>query len=220
MTIQEVKEFFKDNADKAEVKKYMVELSQSGKQDIIDDYLNSNDFKKAVDSETDKRVPSAMETAIEKFKKDLMPQEIEAEISKRFPEETEDQKKIRTLEKQFEDMATAKNREELKNKASQLLNNSKISLDALNFINAKDEIDLNKQVEALSKLIGDAKTSGVNETLKIAPQPTDSSGVPVDSTITTRGQLKNIKHGDYIKLRDAGKIKIPGVALEEVKNVS
>ena len=176
MTLEEIKSFLSENKDNSEVKLFLGEIVQGSKEIVINDFKVSKDFKDELQREGDRRVTSALE----KFQKETMPKHIEEEITKRFPKESEEQKALRQLKMDFDNLKNEKLREEFKNKTVKLFNDKKLPLDLTDFIQAQDEDTLNSKVEKMYTILESYGNTIKQDMLKgSAVKPTESNGSTV-----------------------------------------
>jgi len=94
----------------------------------LSSWVETDEGKKWFQSATDKRVSQAINTFKEGHFKDQVSLEVEKEIKSRYPEETEEQKRLRKIEKELEEQKRAKRHAELKSIAIQELNERKLNL--------------------------------------------------------------------------------------------
>lgn len=148
MDLQEVKQFFKENADKDDVKTYLSELSQVSSEkelEIIENYKRSKDYRSDIDRETtkaiktysEKTVPGLIESAVEEREKELVdkyekpkdPKEAkwEKEFAKMQEELAERDKKVAERDRKII-------QKEIKNTIHNLLGEKKIPIKYANLV--------------------------------------------------------------------------------------
>lgn len=214
MTLDDVKKFVQDNKDDAALKEFIGTLATVDEKAIIEKYKSSAEYKDEVKREGDRRATGA----VEKFMKETMPKHLEDEIKKRYPDETQEQKALREMKAELDSIKTAKAREELRNKAVKMLNDKKIGIEFMDFIQAADEDELKNRVEQFHELFSKSIVSAVDEKLKThGVNPTNSQSSPPAGKITSREQLKGMSSEDIIKARNEGRIDIPGLTLSPTK---
>ena len=81
--------------------------------DKVEEYLESEKGKKILQPRLDKYFTKGLET----WKEKTLPDVVEQEIKKKFPEETEEQKKLRQLEEKLQQAENARLKESARNKA-------------------------------------------------------------------------------------------------------
>ena len=211
MDLNEVQKFIAENKDTDEVKAFIGALSAPvDERVIIDKYKTSAEFKKDTQSESDRKVAAALE----RFQKDHMSKAIEDEIKKRYPDETSEQKALREMKAELDSIKTAKSREELRNKAVKMLNDKKIGIEYMDFIQAADEDELHERVEQFHGLLNKSIISAVDERLKThGVNPPVNSSSPPAGKITSREQLTGMSQDQMMKAINEGRVDIPGLVL-------
>lgn len=122
---EKVKEFINQNADAQEVSLDKVkELAEKDK-----------DVKGWLDGEKDRHHSKALET----WKTNNLEKLVDEKVNERNPEKTPEQKELARLQKQFEEMENAKNRETLKNKALSVASEKNIPNALVDFLLGQDE---------------------------------------------------------------------------------
>ncbi|GAG59048.1 unnamed protein product [marine sediment metagenome] len=145
--IQEVKEFFDKNKDTEDVKTYLKELKLVTSKEA-ETYLETDDGKKLLQPKLDSHFSKSLET----WKENNLAKEFETkladEIAIRYPDETEEQKRIKALEKSQAESDLKLANSELKNTAITFLTKEELPLDLTDYLVGKDE---SKTVEKLGK---------------------------------------------------------------------
>lgn len=214
MTLDDVKKFVQDNKDDAALKEFIGTIATVDDKAIIEKYKVSAEYKDDVKREGDRRATGA----VEKFMKDTMPKHLEDEIKKRYPEETALEREVRELKAENAATKAERKREELRNKAVKMLNDKKIGIEFMDFIQAADEDELKNRVEQFHELFSKSIVSAVDEKLKThGVNPPTSPSSPPAGKITSREQLKGMSSDDIIKARNEGRIDIPGLTLSPTK---
>jgi hypothetical protein len=132
MEIQEVLAFIEQNKDHPELTKRFQGVTVEGVQKFVGE---NRDAAKWLESEKDRHLQKGLQT----FKEKTLPTVLEEEISKRFPSETPEQKKIRELEQKINDAESARTRAELRNKAITHATAKGLPLDVVDFFIGGDE---------------------------------------------------------------------------------
>lgn len=216
MDINEIKTYIESNKDSDDVKEFIGGFQQpADEKAIIDKYRASVDFKKEQLTEGDRRVTQA----IDKFQKETMPKHIEAEIKKRFPDETPEQKALREMKAELDTIRTEKRREEIKNKALQALASKKLDASLTEFITADDDDQLSAKVEKLNDIFKATIEKAVNDRLKISGSNPPASGEKLpDGVITDIETVRKMQaenpDGLSVAIRK-GLVRIPGLDLSE-----
>ncbi|MED4461854.1 DUF4355 domain-containing protein [Metabacillus fastidiosus] len=105
------------------------------KGDILTAVTTNAAVKSDLDSEKDKHHHTALET----WKSNNLEAMVEAELTKRNPQETEEQKRIAALEKELESQKKAAQKEKLMNIAMKQATDKGLPTDIVNFFLAEDE---------------------------------------------------------------------------------
>jgi len=147
MELKEVKEFLDKEKENEEVKTFLQELKKTSAEEV-NQFLETDEGKKLLTP----RLHSHFDKTLETWKANNLEKEfktkLDDEIAIRYPEETEEQKRIKALEKSKGEMDNKLLRSELKNTAITFLNEAKLPLDLVEiFIGA----DADKTLESLGK---------------------------------------------------------------------
>lgn len=150
MELKEVKEFLDKEKENEEVKTFLQELKEAKKISVeeVNQFLETEEGKKLLTP----KLHSHFSKTLENWKANNLEKEfktrLDDEIAIRYPEETEEQKRIKALEKSKEETDNKLLRSELKNKAITFLNEAKLPLDLVEiFIRS----DADKTLESLGK---------------------------------------------------------------------
>jgi hypothetical protein len=122
MDFEKVKAFLEQNKDNAEVAAYMKGLSQPTADSVKDFLANSDEGKALWQDQKDRYFNKGLET----WKKNNLPSLVDARVSELYPEETEEQKRIKILEKQLEEKEKEQTVERLKTKALSVASEKKL----------------------------------------------------------------------------------------------
>lgn len=119
-------------------------------------------FKSFMDSEKDKHSTKALET----WKTNNLQKEIDTEIKKRYPEQDPKDKANADLKAEIEKIKADNLRKDLVNSALKTMTEKKLPTDLVNFIVGNDEDTTNKNLETLSKAMGEHDNFVKTELLK------------------------------------------------------
>lgn len=129
----------------------------------VKDYLEKDDAgKKYLQSLNDAAVTKGIAT----FKEKSMPALIEEEIKKKFPAETESEKKLRLLEEDLNKTKNEVNRKDLLNKATSIAVEKKLPLKLVEKFLGEDEESTIKNMELLEAEYNSAVTAAVDVKFK------------------------------------------------------
>jgi len=120
MTLEEIKKFFEENKDDAEVTTYIESLTKDNplNPELVGAYLNTTEGKAIVQPMIDSRVTEAIKTHDEKQKPKVeaaIKAGITAEMLRLNPAETPEQRQIREMRQSQEEMKNEWERERLDN---------------------------------------------------------------------------------------------------------
>lgn len=112
ITLEDVKQFLEQNKDNEDVKNYLVGLSKPTLEGVKA-FLETEEGKKLLQPRLDQYFTKGLET----WKQNNLQKLIDEEISRRYPQETEEQKLLKKLQADLEAEKQARVREALRNKA-------------------------------------------------------------------------------------------------------
>ncbi|MEC1621094.1 DUF4355 domain-containing protein [Bacillus mojavensis] len=133
-TLEEVKKFLEENKENEEVKALVGELSAVS-ADKVEGFLETDEGKRLIQPRLDSHFTKGLET----WKANNLDALVDAKVKELYPEETEEQKRIRKLEKELEDQKTAAQREKLLNKAVSYASEKQLPADVVEFFIGEDE---------------------------------------------------------------------------------
>ncbi|WMW42114.1 DUF4355 domain-containing protein [Bacillus subtilis] len=133
-TLDEVKKFLEENKENKEVKAFVGELSAVS-ADKVEGFLETDEGKRLIQPRLDSHFTKGLET----WKANNLDALVDAKVKELYPEETEEQKRIRKLEKELEDQKTAAQREKLLNKAVSYASEKQLPADVVEFFIGEDE---------------------------------------------------------------------------------
>lgn len=161
--------------------------------DQVQKFLQENeDGKKWLGSQQDSFFTKSLKT----WKENNLNKEIEREISKRFPAETEEQKKIREMQSKLEQMEAENRRKDLLNSASKKAGEVGLPLDVVDFLIADDENSTIANIDKIHNIFNEYVNKGIEERFK------QGGGTPAGT-----GGANNLKLSEYEKARKAGDVK-------------
>ncbi|MGV6972727.1 DUF4355 domain-containing protein [Bacillus halotolerans] len=145
-TLDEVKKFLEENKENEEVKSYLNELSAVS-ADKVNGFLDTEEGKRLIQPRLDSYFTKGLET----WKANNLDALVDAKVKELYPEETEEQKRIRKLEKELEDQKTAAQREKLLNKAVSYASEKQLPADVVEFFIGEDEESTMKNLGAFEE---------------------------------------------------------------------
>ena len=127
--------------------------------------INGNEgFKAWLSSEKDRHFSTSLNT----WKENNLSKEVEKEISKRYPAETEEQKKLRDLELKLQSMEQESKMKEIKANTMRVINDKKLDSEILDFVLSETEEVTISKIDKLESLIDRLATHRVEEKYKQA----------------------------------------------------
>ncbi|PAE75001.1 MULTISPECIES: DUF4355 domain-containing protein [Bacillus amyloliquefaciens group] len=145
-TLDEVKKFLEENKENEEVKAFVGELSAVS-ADKVEGFLETDEGKRLIQPRLDSHFTKGLET----WKANNLDALVDAKVKELYPEETEEQKRIRKLEKELEDQKTAAQREKLLNKAVSYASERQLPADVVEFFIGDDEESTMKNLGAFEE---------------------------------------------------------------------
>ncbi|MCY8239142.1 DUF4355 domain-containing protein [Bacillus inaquosorum] len=145
-TLDEVKKFLEENKENEEVKSYLNELSAVS-ADKVNGFLDTEEGKRLIQPRLDSHFTKGLDT----WKANNLDALVDAKVKELYPEETEEQKRIRKLEKELEDQKTAAQREKLLNKAVSYASEKQLPADVVEFFIGEDEESTMKNLGAFEE---------------------------------------------------------------------
>ena len=209
MIKSELLEKLKDIADDADINETILSMddfAKSSKIDVtkmtIDDYKNmlaNNDIIKAYyQSSFDSAVGKAVTNHDEKFKKEKLPKLIDEAVKAKTSEGlTPEQKQLRELQEQLEQMKLEKAKAELLEANRNKLKGQGLDTSLAKYINSDDDITFFKE------LINSSVQAGIKEKLGNSNyKPVASSG---DVNAITKEQFNKMNYTEKLKLYNTNK---------------
>ncbi|MBT9286602.1 DUF4355 domain-containing protein [Bacillus velezensis] len=145
-TLEDVKKFLEENKENEEVQLYLNELSAVS-ADKVNGFLDTEEGKRLIQPRLDSHFTKGLDT----WKANNLDALVDAKVKELYPEETEEQKRIRKLEKELEDQKTAAQREKLLNKAVSYASEKQLPADVVEFFIGKDEESTMKNLGAFEE---------------------------------------------------------------------
>lgn len=145
MDIKEISAFIASNKDNDDVKTF---VNSFYSQDKLNAYFATEEGKKILQPTLDQYHHKSLET----WKSNNLASLVESEISKRYPAETEEQKRLKKIENELNEQKLLANREKLKNTAITKLNEAKLPLDFAELLSADDDESLNKRFDLIKNV--------------------------------------------------------------------
>jgi hypothetical protein len=155
MEFQEIQQYLEANKESEEVKKFIGGFITT---DRVKSFLSeTEEGKKLMQSEKDSHFTKSLET----WKNNNLNVLIDTEIAKRYPEETEDQKRIRKLETELVDSKKTAHKTGLKNRAITTLTEKGIPIDFAEHFLGDDEAMTDANIAKLESIWQDSLQAAV-----------------------------------------------------------
>lgn len=171
MTLEEIKAYLEANKDTEEVKNYLAGLSKLTPEGVKG-YLDTEEGKKVLQPRLDAHFTKGLET----WKNNNLTSLLDEEIKKKFPGETEDQKRMRKLEDELKAEKQARIRSELVNKATTLATQKGLPVDLVSYFVGQDEDSTVNNVTALESIWQQNIQKAVEEKFKESGRAPNSGG--------------------------------------------
>lgn len=160
MTLEELKAFLEANKDNQEVMNYLRGLIMT--PEGVNAFLDTEAGKKLLQPRLDQHFSKGLET----WKEKTLPTLLDEEIKKKFPAETEEQKRLRKLEEELEKERQARIKSELINKATTLATQKGLPVDLVAYFVGQDEESTTNNLTALENIWQQHLQKAVEEKFK------------------------------------------------------
>ena len=167
MEFAEVKTFIEEHKGEEEVSGFLKTLvpEPAVTTDVVNKFLGTEEGKRLVQPLMDKRVTEALDT----FKKKTFESEVQArvaaELLKRNPEETPEQRRIRELEENMKKSEEERANERLKAQIKDLAFKEQVSPDFIDEIPFSSPEQAALYIRRFKQMVTDAQTAKINELL-------------------------------------------------------
>jgi hypothetical protein len=171
MKLEEIKAYFETNKDTEEVKNYLAGLSKPTPEGVTA-FLDTPEGKKLLQPRLDQHFTKGLET----WKEKTLPSLLEEEIKKKFPAETEEQKRLRKLEEELEKERQTRIRAELMNKATTLATQKGLPVELVSYFVGQDEESTTNNLIALENIWQQHLQKAVEEKFKESGRSPNNTG--------------------------------------------
>lgn len=199
ISLDTIKSYLTENQENEEVKVFLDSFNQ----------VNAEKVKKFLESPNgmpvkQSIVDSAKQKGVDEWKNKYLSEAIEEEIAKRFPPETEEQKKLQEFEQKLRKIEREKQEITLKNHAIAQLEEAGLSSRWTDYVIGESEEQTSERIKQVQELINADVNRQVDERIKgSSRQPQQSSG---DETRYTRESLKSMPREKIAELTQEGKL--------------
>ena len=161
-------------------------------QEFIEQLAKDEVFQKWLQSEKDRHFSKGLET----WKKNNLASIVEEEIKKRYPEETEEQRRLREMENEIKQLKQENKIKEIRNRAYRQATEKGLPLELLDFFVDDDEEKTSANLEVFEKVWNEALQAQVNQTFKQNGREPHKSTIP---NSLSREQIESMSEEDIIK---------------------
>lgn len=224
MELNEVKAFFEANKENDEVRALAGELASGQRDTIIKSYMETEDFKKAVQSRSDSIVANKIRDLQDKWEKEDLPKRLDDEIRKKYPPKTETEKRLEELEAKLKASERDTTLARMKEIALGKIAEADQDIDAVvasRFVLGDNEDVVKANVEDFLKVV---KGYGIKQVEKILKErgyvPKESDSRKSDGIITDRSVVEKMQKENPDALAAAireGRVQLKGVDLSARK---
>lgn len=203
LSLDSVKNYLSANKDNEDVKEYIGTFQGAPDKEAFESWIQENDEgKNFVSKLTDKRVSQAISTYKDNHFEAAVKNRVEEVVRERYPDETEDQKRLRDLELKFKAKEREAQRQKNNNLALKLAQQKNMgNLRTISHLVKDDdtEDDIATKLRDLEEDLSFIAKESVN---KIVAQKkrVDSSGD--EDHIFSREEIANMSPEQYAKHRD------------------
>jgi hypothetical protein len=144
-TFEEVQSFIEQNQNDEKVKNY---IGGFVTPDRVSSFLESDEGKKVLQPKLDKYHNKSLES----WKQNNLPKLIDEEVTKRNPAETEEQKRLRKIEEENNNLQNKIKRGELKDKYIKVAQQDKVPISLLDFVITSDENETQSRYDSIKSV--------------------------------------------------------------------
>jgi len=184
MTLEEIKAFFEQNKDNADVQSYLGELRQPTAEDV-EGFLDTEEGRKLLQPRLDSNFTKGLTT----WKENNLEKLVDAEVKKRNPDKTPEQLELEKLRKELEDQKQAAAREKLTNKAVAYASENGLPTDVVSFFLGEDEDSTIKNLDLLKEKYEAAVSAAVDKTFDQNGRRIENGGGNTQTTKMDIGSL-------------------------------
>lgn len=134
MSLESLKKLIEENKENKDIMDYVKGLNPIT-PDGVSSFLETDEGKKVLQPKLDGFFTKGLET----WKTNNLSKEIDTEINKRFPQESEEKKLLKKLEQDLASEKSARVRQELKNKAMSQMTSKSLPVDLADYFIGTDE---------------------------------------------------------------------------------
>jgi len=204
ITFDDVKQFFKENAENPDFQVLLKEIvpEKPLTTDLVQQYLGTAEGKNLIQPLMDKRVTDALDTFKKKTFESEVNARVAAEMLKRNPEETPEQKRIRELEESMRRSAEERALEKLQGQIKDLAFKEQVPPDFISDIPFSSPEQAALYIRRFKQQLEDAKTAKVNELISSGFKP----GAGNQQGSSGKKDLSKLSFEEMVALEESGEL--------------
>jgi len=171
MPLASLKKIIEDNKDNQEVQNYLRGLYPITPEGVTA-FLDTAEGKKVLQPRLDQHFTKGLET----WKEKTLPTLLDEEIKKKFPGETEEQKRLRKLEEELAQERQARVKSELVNKATTLATQKGLPVELVSYFVGQDEDTTVSNLTAVESIFQTHIQKAVEEKFKESGRTPPNTG--------------------------------------------
>lgn len=192
MNLEMVKSFIEQNKNNDDVKQFVQSFIN---QETVESFLGTEDGKKLLQPKLDKYFTKGLET----WKANNLQSLIDAEINKKFPPESEEQKQLRALQQKLEAMEKEKMVANIKAEAIQELTKQGLPVTIADYFVADNLETTRDRINSFAKEFQNAVKKEVDSRLQSMGGTPKSKGKGFQSGAMTKEQLLAMNYNERIQ---------------------
>ncbi|CDQ22578.1 DUF4355 domain-containing protein [Halobacillus karajensis] len=146
MDLEQVKQFLNENKEDEQVKAYLNELSAPTREQV-EGFLDTEEGKKVLQPRLDQNFTKGLNS----WKENNLSKLVDERVKELYPEETEEQRRIKALEQELENQRKESQREKLMNKAVSHASENGLPTEIVSYFLGEDEDSTMKNLETLKE---------------------------------------------------------------------
>ena len=203
--IKVVKEFFEKNKDSEDVKGYIKGFYTT---DGVSGFLESDEGKKILQSRLDSHFTKGLETWKTNNLKKILDDEVDKVVKERYPSETEEQKRLKQLEKEIAEEKSARKKSDLSNLAMREATSKGLPVDLISYFVQSDDVTTKEAITKYEKAWTETLNKAVDERMKKFGRKIDDNPEP-EKGLFTRDEVAKMSQievkANYEKIKKSQK---------------
>lgn len=161
MDLEQVKQFLNENKEDEQVQAYLNELSAPTREQV-EGFLDTDEGKKVLQPRLDQNFTKGLNS----WKENNLSKLVDDKVKELYPEETEEQRRIRSLEQDLENQRKEYQREKLMNKAVSHASEQGLPTEVVSYFIGEDEDSTMKNLETFKETYDKAVQNAVEGKFK------------------------------------------------------